>query len=89
MVAVAWTVATMVSAGCARNRYLSQAGSTILARAGANRIPVAIDRIECLLPPWTGMRPHIKQHRGMYIFLSPGYTGVTVVHHWSVLISAA
>ena len=88
MVAVSRTVATMISAGCAKNRYLPQAGSVILAGAGANRISVAIDWVECLLLPWTCMRPHIKQHRGVYILPSPYQASATIVSHWSVLISA-
>jgi hypothetical protein len=87
MVAVARTAATMVSAGCARNRYLSQAGSPILAGTSTDRISIAIDWIKRLLPPWTGMRSHSKTHRGTYISPSPSQAGATVVPHWNVLMS--
>jgi hypothetical protein len=76
----------MVSAGCARNRYLSQTGSVICTGTGANRIPVAIDRVERLLLLRTGMRSHSKTHRGTYISPSPSQAGTTVVPNWSVLI---
>lgn len=57
-VAITRVETTMLLAGRARYCYLFQAWSIIPARTGANRIPVAIDRIQCLLPSRAGMRAH-------------------------------